>query len=62
MAATSLQAEGFATMTLAVEAMEAAIDGVSPGIGIAVTTVCDVVKIGSGNWGYWVLYTYIDGR
>jgi hypothetical protein len=57
MAATSLQAEGYASMTLAVEAMETAIDGVSPAIAIAVTTVCNVVKIGSGNWGYWVLYS-----
>ena len=57
MAATSLQGENYDTMTLAVEAMEAAIDGVSPAISIAATTVCDVVKIGSGNWGYWVLYS-----
>ena len=59
MAATSLQAEGYASMTLAVEAMEAAIDGASQ--AIAATTVCNVVKIGSGNWGYWVLYSLIDG-
>ena len=57
MAATSLQAEGYASMSAAVEAMEAAIDGVSPSISIAATTVCNVVKIGSGTWGYWVLYS-----
>ena len=55
MAATSLQAEGYATMTLAVEAMEAAIDTASEAIDAALQ--CDIVKIGSGNWGYWVLYT-----
>ena len=60
MAATSLQAENYATMTLAVEAMEAAIDGATEAIDA--TTVCNVVKIGSGNWGYWVLYSQIDGR
>ena len=55
MAATSLQAEGYASMTAAVEAMEAAIDGATEAIDA--TTVCDIVKIGSGNWGYWVLYS-----
>ena len=55
MAAESLQAEGYASMTLAVEAMEAAIDDATE--AIAATTVCNVVKIGSGNWGYWVLYS-----
>ena len=59
MAATSLQAENYDTMTLAVEAMEAAIDGATEAIDA--TTVCDIVKIGSGNWGYWVLYSQIDG-
>ena len=49
MAATSLQAEGYATMTLAVEGMESAIDDASEAIDA--TTVCNVVKIGSGNWG-----------
>ena len=55
MAATSLQAEGYATMSAAVEAMEAAIDGASEAIDAALQ--CDVVKISSANWGYWVLYT-----
>ena len=55
MAATSLKAENFDTMTLAVAAMEAAIDAASEAIDA--TTVCNVVKIGSGNWGYWVLYS-----
>jgi len=55
MAATSLQAEGYATMTAAVEAMEAAIDGASEAIDAALQ--CNVVKIGGGNWGYWVLYS-----
>ena len=55
MAATSLQAEGYASMTLAVEAMEAAIDDEGQAIDAALQ--CDIVKIGSGNWGYWVLYT-----
>ena len=55
MAAHSLQAENHASMTLAVEAMEAAIDGATEAIDA--TTVCNVVKVGSGNWGYWVLYS-----
>ena len=55
MAATSLQGENYTTMTLAVEAMEAAIDGASESIDAALQ--CNVVKVGSGNWGYWVLYT-----
>ena len=55
MAATSLQAEGYATMSAAVEAMEAAIDGASEAIDAALQ--CDVVKIGSGNWAYWIIYT-----
>ena len=59
MASTSLQAEGYASMTLAVEAMEAAIDNANEAIDAALQ--CDVVKIGSGNWGYWIMYTQIDG-
>ena len=55
MVAHSLQAENYATMTLAVEAMEAAIDGADEAIDAALQ--CEVVKIGSSNWGYWVLYT-----
>ena len=57
MAATSLQAEGYATLDAAVEAMEAAIDGASESIDAALQ--CNVVKVGSGNWGYWVLYTQV---
>jgi hypothetical protein len=55
MAATSLQGEGYATMTAAVEAMEAAIDGATQAIDAALQ--CNVVKIGGANWGYWVVYT-----
>ena len=55
MVAHSLQAEGYESMTLAVEAMEAAIDTAGEAIDAALQ--CDVVKIGSGNWGYWIMYT-----
>ena len=55
MAATSLQAEGYATLDAAVEAMEAEIDGASESIDAALQ--CNFVNVGSGNWGYWVLYT-----
>ena len=54
MAVESLKGEGHASMTAAVTAMDAAIDGVSQAIDAALQS--GVVKIGSGNWGYWVLY------
>jgi hypothetical protein len=55
MACTSLQGEGYATMTAAVEAMEAAIDTATEAIDAALQ--CNVVKISSASWDYWVLYT-----
>jgi hypothetical protein len=55
MAATTLKAEGFATMTLAVAGMETAIDDATEAIDA--TTQTGIEKIGSGNWGYWVVYS-----
>ena len=54
MAVLSLKAEGHASMTAAVTAMDAAIDGASQAIDAALQS--GIVKIGSGNYGYWVLY------
>ena len=53
--ATVLTAEGHANMTAAVAAMKVAIDGETEAMDAALQ--CDVIKIGSGNYGYWVVYT-----
>ena len=57
--ATVLTAEGHANMTLATIAMNAAIAGASQTIDA--TVICNIVKVGSGNWAYWVVYSQIDG-
>ena len=56
MATTLIKAEGFATMTLAAEDLSTATNGLNLGAAHKV----GIEKIGSGNWGYWVLYQ-IDG-
>ena len=53
--ATVLTAEGHANMTVAAVAMAQAIADASQVIDA--TTQCDVVKVGSGNWAYWVVYS-----
>ena len=55
MAANILHTENYANMTLAVAGMRAAID--AAGLSITATTQCGVMKIGSGNYGFWVIYT-----
>ena len=54
MATTALKAEGYASMADAVDAMRTATNGTTD---VDAGTIGAVVKIGSGNWGYWVLYT-----
>ena len=58
MATTALKAEGYATMSAAVDAMRTATNGTTD---VDAGTIGEVVKIGSANWGYWVLYSQIDG-
>jgi len=53
--ATILTAEGHASMTAAAVAMGTAITAASQTIDG--TVICDVVKVGSGNWAYWVVYS-----
>ena len=53
--ATILTAEGHESMTAAAVAMGLRIAAASQTIDA--TTQCDVVKIGSGNWAYWVVYS-----
>jgi hypothetical protein len=53
--ATVLTAEGHKDMTAAAIAMATAIAGASQTIDA--TTICNVVKVGSGNWAYWVVYS-----
>ncbi len=54
MATTALKAEGYASMADAVDAMRTATNGTTD---VDAGTIGSVVKIGSGNWGYWVLYS-----
>jgi hypothetical protein len=55
MAADIIYETGHADMGAAVVAMKAAIDAATEAIDAALQ--CDVIKIGSGNWGFWVAYT-----
>ena len=53
--ATILTAEAHATMTEAAVAMGVAIGDASQTIDASVQ--CSIVRIGSGNWAYWVVYS-----
>ena len=53
--ATVLTAEGYASMTAATIAMKAALGAASQTIDA--TVICNVVKVGSGDWAYWVVYS-----
>ena len=53
--ATVLTAEGHTAMSAATIAMATAIAGASQTIDA--TVICNVVKVGSGNWAYWVVYS-----
>ena len=53
--ATVLSVEGHTTMSAAAVAMAQAIADASQTIDA--TVQCDVVKVGSGNWAYWVVYS-----
>ena len=53
--ATVLTAEGHSTSSIAAVAMAQAIADASQTIDA--TTQCDVVKVGSGNYAYWVVYS-----
>ena len=51
--ATTLTAEGYASVSAALTAMNTALASVN----IAVTTQCDIVKVGGGNWAYWIIHS-----
>jgi len=53
MAALQLSGEGNNTMIAAAEALAAAANAVTLGTVYG----CGVVEKGSGNWGYWILYS-----
>ena len=53
--ATVLTEEGLKSMTAATIAMAVAIAAASQTIDASV--ICNVVKVGSGNWAYWVVYS-----
>ena len=55
MAATTLSGSGYINMEAAVAGMDSAIDDATQDIDVALQ--CDIIKIGSGNWGFWVAYT-----
>ena len=51
--ATTLTADGHASVSAALTAMNTALAS-EP---IDATTQCDIVKVGSGNWAYWIIYS-----
>ena len=51
--ATTLTAEGYASVSSALAAMNTALAS-EP---IDATTQCDIVKVGSGNWAYWIIHS-----
>jgi len=51
--ATVKTAEGHANVSEALTAMNTALGGEA----IDATTQCDIVKVGSGNWAYWIIYS-----
>ena len=51
--ANILTADGYANVSAALTAMNTALD-LEP---IDATTQCDIVKVGSGNWAYWIIYS-----
>ena len=53
--ATVLTNENYGTYETAAIAMAQAIADASQTIDASVQ--CDVVKVGSGNWAYWVVYS-----
>ena len=54
--ATIKTAEGHASVSAALTAMNTALAS-EP---IDATTQCDIVKVGSGNWAYWIIYSQIQ--
>ena len=57
--ATILTAEGHASVSAALTAMNTALASVA----VTAAVECDIVKVGSGNWAYWIIHTpaQIDG-
>ena len=51
--ATTLTAEGYASPSAALTAMNTALSAED----IDATTQCNIVKVGSGNWAYWIIYS-----
>ena len=48
-----LTADGHTSLSEALTAMNTALAS-EP---IDATTQCDIVKVGSGNWAYWIIYS-----
>jgi hypothetical protein len=53
MATTMVKAEGFETFELACDAFSTATNALT----FNAKEIGGVVKIGSGNWGYWLLHS-----
>ena len=53
MATTIIKAEGYATFALAADAFSTATNSLT----FNAKEIGGIVKIGSANWGYWILHS-----
>jgi len=54
MATEVIYADEHADFDAAVVALKAATNGT---VDVSAAMICDIIKIGTSNWAYWVIYT-----